>query len=214
MSDYIWRVREQFAGKKLPKTREGVSQAIAAAREGRTPVVVADHSDRTGNSTHILEELIRQKARKFCIATLADEKAIEEIKAKAKAGDNISIDVGGYADEYAGKPVRIDGQVEFLGKYGRFDTVVVLRFGDNNRVILTPLLHQVTGTDIFEPLGIPLADLDIIVLKSRVHFRRGYVENGFAESVVWIDAPGLGPADLTGIPYQNIPKDLYPLTRR
>ncbi|MFH1574348.1 MAG: M81 family metallopeptidase [Acidobacteriota bacterium] len=214
MSDYIWRVREQFAGKKLPKTREGVSQAIAAAREGRTPVVVADHSDRTGNSTHILEELIRQKARKFCITTLADEKAIEEIKAKAKAGDNISIDVGGYADEYAGKPVRIDGQVEFWGKYGRFDTVAVLRFGDNNRVILTPLLHQVTDTDIFEPLGIPLADLDIIVLKSRVHFRRGYVENGFAKSVVWIDAPGLGPADLSGIPYQNIPKDLYPLTQR
>jgi len=211
MSDYIWRVREQFAGKKLPKTREGVAQAIAAARAGRKPVVVADHSDRTGNSTWILEELIRQGARNFCITTLADGKAIEELKAKAKVGDTVSISVGGYADQYAGRPVKIDGSLEFLGKYGRFDTVAVLRFGDNNRVILTPLLHQVTDTAIFEPLGIKLSDVDIIVLKSRVHFRRGYVENGFAKEVVWIDAPGLGPADLTGIPYKNIPQDLYPL---
>jgi len=211
MSDYIWRLREQFAGKKLPKTREGVAQAIAAANTDRKPVVVADHSDRTGNSSWILEELIRQGAKNFCITTLADAKAIEEIKAKAKVGDQISVHVGGYADQYAGKPVKIDGKVEFLGKYGRYDTVAVLLFGNNNRIILTPLLDQVTDTDIFEPLGIKLSDLDIIVLKSRVHFRRGYVENGFAKEIVWIDAPGLGPADLTGIPYQNIPKDLYPL---
>jgi microcystin degradation protein MlrC len=214
MSDYVWRVRERFAGKTLPKTREGVAEAIAAAAAGRTPVVVADHSDRTGNSTHILEELVRQGARNFCITTLADGKAIEEIKAEAKVGDTVSVMVGGYADEYAGNPVRIDGRVEFLGRYGQFETAAVLLFGDNNRVILTPLLHQVTDTDIFGRLGIDLGDLDIIVLKSRVHFRRGYVENGLAGEVVWIDAPGLGPADLTGIPYKNIPKGLYPLDKR
>jgi microcystin degradation protein MlrC len=214
MSDYIWRVREQFAGKTLPKTREGVAEAIAAAKAGAKPVVVADHSDRTGNSTHILAELIRQGAAKFCITTLADSKAIDEISAKARAGDRLTVNVGGYADEYAGKPVTIDGKVEYLGRYGHFETVAVLLFGNNNRVILTPLLHQVTDTDIFAPLGIKLDDVDIIVLKSRVHFRRGFVENGFAKSVVWIEAPGLGPSDLAGIPYKNIPKGLYPLTVR
>ena len=211
MSDYIWRLREQFAGKKIPKVKEGVTQAIAAAKAGRKPVVVADHSDRTGNSSWILEELIRQGAGNFCITTLADARAIDEIKAKAQVGDTLGVSVGGYADQYAGRPVRIEGKVEYLGKYERFPTVAVLHFGNNNRVILTPLLEQVTDTDIFAPLGIKLADLDIIVLKSRVHFRRGYVENGFAKEIVWIDAPGLGPADLTGIPYKNIPKDLYPL---
>ncbi|HDT13775.1 MAG TPA: hypothetical protein ENO03_05385, partial [Candidatus Aminicenantes bacterium] len=101
----------------------------------------------------------------------------------------------------------------FLDRLGRFETAAVILFGDNNRVILTPLLHQVTDTGIFGRLGIDLADLDIIVLKSRVHFRRGYVENGLAGEVVWIDAPGLGPADLTGVPYQNVPPGLYPLTK-
>jgi microcystin degradation protein MlrC len=65
MAAYIWRVRADFAGRKLPKTEEGVALAVAAARTGKTPVVIADHADRTGNSTHILEALIRQEAANF-----------------------------------------------------------------------------------------------------------------------------------------------------
>jgi len=210
MSDFIWRKREVFAGKKLPKTRKGVALALQAIKEGKTPIVIADHSDRTGGSTHILEELIRQGGRNFCIATLRDERAIEKIKAKSKVGDSISIDVGGYSDQFAGKPVRIDGVITFQDKYGT-DTVVVIGFGDNNHLILTPHLHQVTGTDIYASLSIDLNTIDIFVLKSRVHFRRGYYETGFAKAIFEVDAPGLGPADLTTLPYKNVPKDLYPL---
>ena len=35
MSDFIWKKREEFAGKTLPKTEEGVRLAIAAARAGK-----------------------------------------------------------------------------------------------------------------------------------------------------------------------------------
>ena len=213
MSNYIWRMRKAFAGRKLPKTREGVALAVAAAKAGKTPVVIADHSDRTGGSTHILKELIEQGAKNFCITTLRDEKAIKEIQSKAKVGDMISIDVGGYSDKFAGNPVRIKGKVEFLGEYGR-ETVAVLVFGENSRVILTPQLRQVTDVGIFTPLGIKLETLDIIVLKSRVHFRRGYHETGLAGAIFEVDAPGWGPADLTVLPYKNIPKDIYPIYRR
>jgi microcystin degradation protein MlrC len=213
MSDYIWRRRKVFAGKKLPKTKEGVALAVAAARAGKTPVVIADHSDRTGGSTHILEELIKQGAENFCIATLRDEKAIDEIKANYKTGASVSIDVGGYSDKFAGNPVRIEGKVEFLGDYAR-GTVAVLVFGKNNRVILTPQLMQVTTTGIFKPLGIDIDTLDIIVLKSRVHFRRGFHETDLAGAIFEVDAPGWGPADLTALPYKNIPKDIYPVYKK
>lgn len=214
MSDYIWRMREVFAGKTLPKTKEGVALAIAAAKAGQTPVVIANHSDRTGGSTHILEELILQGAKNFCIATLRDEKAIDEIQAKAEAGDKIIIDVGGWTDKYAGNPVRIEGRVEFLGEYRRRATMAVLLFGENNRVILTPQLTQVTSPDFFKPLGIDVENLDIVVLKSRVHFRRGYHETGLAGAIFEVDAPGWGPADLTTLPYENIPKDIYPVYKK
>jgi len=214
MSDYIWRVREVFAGKKLPKTQEGVALAIAAAKVGQTPVVIADHSDRTGGSIHILEELILQGAKNFCIATLRDEKAIDEIRAKANIGEEISVDVGGWTDKYAGNPVRIDGRVEFLGEYGRRGTMIALLFGENNRVILTPQLTQVTTPDFFDRLGIDVKNLDIVVLKSRVHFRRGFHETGLAGAIFEVDAPGWGPADLTTLPYKNIPKDIYPIYKK
>jgi len=211
MSAYIWRVRAEFAGRKLPKTDDGVAMAVAAARAGTTPVVIADHADRTGNSTHILEALIRQEAANFCIATIADKKCLDEIVAKAAVGQSVTVDVGGYADRFAGRPVSVKGTVEFLGEYGRFDTVAVLHFGDNNRVIVTPTLHQVTTPEIFETLGIDIDECDIISLKSRVHFRRGFHETGLAGAIFEIDTPGLGPADLTTLEYKNVPKDLYPL---
>ena len=211
MSDFIWKQRVQFAGKRIPKTEEGVRLALAAARAGKRPVVVADQGDRTGNSTHILAELIKQGGRNFCMTTIADDKAIAAIQGEAKVGDRVSVEVGGYADAFAGRPVRIDGVVEYLEKYGKLGTVAVLRFGDNNRVILTPVLLQVTDPGIFPALGIDLSKLDLVVLKSRVHFRRGFVEDGLAGAVFEVDAPGLGPADLTTVPYKNIPKGLYPL---
>lgn len=213
MNDYIWRVRYEFAGKRLPKTRAGVAQAIRAARAGQTPVVIADHSDRTGGSTHILEELLRQGGLNFCITTLRDERAIEKIQTDHEVGDRVKLELGGYSDKYAGNPVPVTGRVTFAGEYSR-DPTVVLSLQNNNWIILTQNLMQITDTDIFEPLGIPLEKLDIIVLKSRVHFRRGYHETGFARTILEVDAPGWGPADLTVLPYQNIPKDIYPVYRR
>jgi microcystin degradation protein MlrC len=214
MSDYIWRVRAEFAGKKLPKTKEGVAKAMAAAAAGKSPVVIADHSDRTGNSTHILEALIEQGASDFCIATISDKKGLEKIEASAKVGDTVTVDVGGYADQYAGNPVTIEGKVEFLGQYGQFEKTAVLGFGKNNRVIITPTLHQVTTPAIFGALGIDIDQCKIVSLKSRVHFRRGFHETGLAGAIFEVDAPGLGPADLSALDYKNVPKDLYPIYKK
>ncbi len=215
MSDFIWRMRHDFAGKRLPGTAEGVRLGIEAAEAGKTPVVLADHSDRTGNSTHILAELIRQDAANFCIASIADKKLIDRmVQSGRKAGDSVDIMVGGYADTYAGEPVAIRGTLEYFDKYNRFDKVALVRFGRNNTVIITPDLQQVTNTAILDRLGLDLDDIDIIVLKSRVHFRIGFYENGLAGEIILVDAPGLGPADLTTIEYKNIRKDIYPVYRK
>lgn len=215
MSEYIWRVRHEFAGKKLPGPAEGVELSIKAVKEGKTPVVIADHSDRTGNSTHILAELISQGAGNFCIATIADRKLIEQLSdSGTEAGSSVNVMVGGYADEYAGEPVAIEGTLEYFDTYGRYEKTAVIRFGNNNTVIITPELHQVTDTRILGAMGLDIDDINIISLKSRVHFRRGFYENGLAGAIYEVDAPGLGPADLTTIEYENIPDDIYPVYRR
>lgn len=219
MNDYIWRVREAFADESLPGTEEGVTRAIEAAEAGRRPVVIADHADRIGDSTHVLRELIRQDASRFAVATITDARAVERIESEATVGDRITVDVGGHAERYAGAPVTLDAEVEYLGSYeGRFrgdETIAVLRFGDDNRVIVTPDLHQVTSPRIFDAIGIDFEDeIDVVAIKSRVHFRRGFVETDVAGEVVRVDAPGLGPADLTNLDYENVPEDLYPIGDR
>jgi len=225
MSDYIWSLREPFAGKILPKTKEGVKRAIAAARAGKTPVGIADHSDRTGDSTHILNELVVQGAENFCVITIADEGAIEEISGKAKVGDTVTQEVGGYATEWSGKPMEITGIVEFLGECSfkmmgpmgrgatmRLGKTAVLGFGENCHVVVSPNLHQVLDDAPFAALGLDLKDLDIISIKSRVHFRAFYDE--VAGEIIEIDAPGLGPADVTQHIFENAPEGLYPFVRK
>ncbi len=224
VSDYIWSLREPFAGKRIPKTREGVELAIRAAREGKRPVIVADHSDRTGDSTHILRELIAQGAENFAVATIADERALEEISS-AKVGDHLEVMVGGQAHPLSGEPVRISGRLEYLGGCEyihpgpmgkgarvRLSRVAVIGFGANNHVIITPTLHQLIDDAIFPALGLNLDSLDIIAIKSRVHFRAYFQE--VAGAIIEVDAPGLGPADLTQLDYRNIPEDIYPVGRK
>ncbi|MFB6221275.1 MAG: M81 family metallopeptidase [Halolamina sp.] len=219
MADYIWRVRDPFANKSLPETVEGVGRAIEAAASGRTPVVLADHADRIGDSTHVLRELREQGASRFTVATINDAEAVRTIEAEASVGERVTVEVGGHAERLAGEPVKIEGDVEYLGGYdggySSYETIAVLRFGDDNRVVITPELHQVTSPEIFDELGIPFEDeVDILAIKSRVHFRRGFVETGLAGEVIRVDAPGIGPADLTQLDYENVPSDLYPLRER
>ena len=217
ISDSVWEQREPFANKSLPDTETGVQQAIDAAEAGDTPVVLADHADRIGDSTHVLRELVEQGASEFVVATINDEAAIEEIADTAGEGDRVTVAVGGHAERLAGEPVELDAEVEYLGSYAtdrsHYERVAVLRFGAGNRVILTPELHQVTTPDILDDLGISYED-SIIAIKSRVHFRRGFVETGVAGEVVVVDAPGIGPADLTELDYQHVPAELYPLSER
>lgn len=225
VSDYIWSLREPFAGKRIPKTREGVEQAIRAAREGRRPVILADHSDRTGDSTHILKELMAQGAENFVVATIADERAIDEISRRAEVGERVEVMLGGYAHPLSGEPVKISGVVEYLGPCEyihkgpmargakvRLGKVAVLGLGLNNHVIVTPTLHQVIDDAIFPALGLDLKNIEIIAIKSRVHFRAFFKD--LAGAIIEVDAPGLGPADLTQLEYNNIPDEIYPIGRK
>lgn len=222
MSDYIWNLKEPFAGKKLPKTEEGVKKAIALAEKKQTPVIIADHSDRMGDSTWITLELMKQGASNFCVATISDHKAIQKIMSQGSIGDQVTVNVGGHSPRYSGEPVEITGKVEYLaeleyqavgpmgkGSVNKLGVSAVLGFGENNHVIITPTLHQLLDNAVFKAVGLDFEELSIVTIKSRVHFRAFY-EN-LDGAIVVIDAPGLGPADLSQHEYKNLPETIYPL---
>jgi len=219
MSEWIWRRREDLLNAtKILSIADGVKQARQHAAEGRKPVVLADHSDRSGYATWILEQVIAQGLSRTLIATVADEQAIQALQdAGVQAGQDFDMAVGGRVDPSAGEPVRIQGRIVHVGHKGtgaqRYLNNVNIAFGDGNLLVLSRFLVQVKELDEIARLGTRAEDFDILAIKSRVHFRRGFDDSGFARSILVVepDQPFLGTVRLDGLAYENLDlQDFYP----
>jgi microcystin degradation protein MlrC len=214
MATWAWRRREDL----LKTTRvypipEGVKLAKQAVARGATPVVLADHSDRSGYATWVLREVIEQGLSDVLIATVADAKAIDALKAGGvKAGDPFDMDVGGLVDESAGAPVRVKGTV--VGAVEAYGTLwVSVGFGRGNVLLLSRYLTQVMEPTALQGPGWKVDQFKVIAIKSRVHFRRGFDDSGFAKTILLVEPvePFLGTVRLEGLPYQNVDlKKFYP----
>jgi microcystin degradation protein MlrC len=207
LSQAIWRRREALLGStKIHSVQKGVALAKRAVADGATPVVLADHSDRSGYATWLLREIVAQDLSNTLIATIADARATAKLKAMgAKAGDIFDMEVGGLADESAGEPVRIQGTIlNAVDGYGQF--WVCIRFGRNNVLILTTYLVQIMEPFSLRALGLDIAAFEVMAIKSRVHFRRGFDDNGFARTILLVEPeqPFLGTTHLDKLPYRNV----------
>jgi microcystin degradation protein MlrC len=214
MAAAAWRQRKALLDTaKVYPIPEGVKLAKEAVARGATPVVLADHSDRSGSATWILKEVVEQDLSDVLIATIADRKAVMAVKAKAlKAGDPFDMEVGGLADESAGQPVRLKGTIAGITEaYGMLWPSVA--FGKGNVVLLSEYLTQITDPAELKGPDFSIDQFKVIAIKSRVHFRRGFDDSGFAKTILLVEPiePFLGTVRLDGLPYKNIDlKKFYP----
>ena len=113
MAASAWRRREALLGSTTVHTiADGVARAKQAVERGETPVVLADHSDRSGYGTWLLREIVAQGLARTLVMTITDKPTTEALKsAGAKPGDPFDAAVGGRFDPSAGEPVRIQGTV-------------------------------------------------------------------------------------------------------
>jgi len=212
MSEYIWRVREELFSEELVQPDVAATRAAAAFAAGATPIVFADYSDRSGDATHILHEIVDQNLSGVLVATIRDEGVLASLEQnKAKVGDLFNMDVGGFAGPASGTPVSISGTLSYLGPGVGFDEVAVVEFGDRNSLIITPALMQVLWTEELQFGPLDPDNFDSFVVKSRVHFRRGFDETGYAKTIIIVDAPGpfVGTIHLDDLPYENVTLENY-----
>jgi len=203
----IWRQREALLkSSRIHSIADGVALAKQAVAKAAVPVVLADHSDRSGYATWLLREIVAQGLSNTLIATVADAKATARLKAiGARAGDSFDMEIGGLADESAGEPVRIQGTIlNAVEGYGQF--WVCIQFGRNNVLILSTYLVQIMEPFSLKALGLDIGSFEVIAIKSRVHFRRGFDDNGFAKTILLVEPsePFLGTTRLDKLPYQNV----------
>jgi microcystin degradation protein MlrC len=86
MAETIWRQRQALlTSTKIHTIPEGVALARRAVQRGETPVVLADHSDRSGYATWLLREIIAQDLSNTLIATLTDAAATAKLKAQGQS---------------------------------------------------------------------------------------------------------------------------------
>lgn len=225
LAKLAWEKREYLTGKaeaSLYSVEEGVSLALERAKKASKPIIILDHADRTNDTTFVLTELMAQGAKNTALPLFfSPEEA--KICVEAGVGNIVKLEVGGSTGWRDGGPVELEGRVLWAGK-GKYIGTGPMRVNqeidhgntailDVNGIWLQLVSRKASliDEDPIIQFGYETQDFDIIVSKSKTHFRAVYEEVG--EEIIIIDAPGQCPADTSVFDYRNVPQGIYPLTR-
>ena len=206
MDDFFWSVREDFAVGGYPPPDEAALLVARAVARGESPVAVGDHSDRPGDATHILKAFEAARIPNVLYGTITSPATLEAMAASGmSAGDAFDMEIGGFTPS-GGTPARIQGTVAYFGEGFGYERIASVSFGNDNLVILTPTYEQVLYPKDFAIGSIDPDAYDVFVVKSRVHFRRGFDETGYAKTIVVVEAPEpfVGTTFLDALPYENV----------
>lgn len=224
LAGYAWERRERLTrGPGLYSVRDGVALAIEKGKTARKPICILDHSDRLNDTTFVLHELIRQDAQDAAMPLLYDPEAARACLAAGR-GNEVDVPAGSKSSPQAGGPVRLKGRVEWAGEKKYMGTGP-MSYGKEQDLGLCAIV-QVGGVwvqlvsrrtslideDPITQFGRRTNDFKIIVSKSKTHFRAVYEK--VAEEIITVDAPAYSPADLSVFEYRNVPRGVYPITRK
>ncbi len=220
-ADMIYAARQElYHPLQVYALRNGVERAIEKGRSASRPVVLLEHADRMNDSTYGLRELLRQGATSAAVPYLWDPQAAAEVVRQGK-GARVQLEVGGFTSAQAGGPVILEGIVRFAGDkqyrvtgpmgHGRLLSLGPTAVIDAGGIVVTITSNPVTAIDAdpFTQFGMRAKDFDVILLRSKTHFRAVY--ESLAEEIIIIDTPDWGPYDLTSLPYKHVNRaEVYP----
>ena len=223
LADRAWQNRKRLTrGENLYTVRDGVRYAIDKSKTVSKPIIILDHADRTNDTTFVLQELLAQRAQNVALPLLCDPEAARICNEKG-VGSEVELEVGGRTGWRDGGPVKVKGKVLWAG-VGRYIGTGPMRRGqetdlgpmaiirvDGVWLQVTTFKASLIDEDPIKQFGYKTEDFDIIVTKSKTHFRAVYEKVG--EEIVIVDAPGQCPADVSVFQYKNVPPGVYPLTR-
>lgn len=202
------------------------ADAIALARKlhrsGR-PVVLADLQDNpgaggTGDTTGLLNAMADARLDRAVLAVLYDPAAAATAHALG-TGASTRMALGGHVGGPGSTPFVANVTIEQLGS-GQFagtgpmyrgnpmnyGAMALLRLEQGPLVIVGSVNTQAGDVSILRHLSIDPAAMDIIALKSGVHFRAAF--EPLASAVLVVKEDGANPADYSRLPYRHVPDTL------
>ncbi|MDK8872722.1 M81 family metallopeptidase [Paracoccus sp. SSJ] len=191
---------------------QAMADLAAHPATGR-PVVLLEHADRMNDSTHLLRALLGRDVGRVMVPFLLDPQTAAQAHA-AGAGARIAVRLGGKSAPETGGPVEAAAEVLWTGAKsftvsGRYQQgsfvdlglTALLRIGRVRVSVVSHFAFAVDG-DPFTIFGERAQDYDVILLRSKTHFRDFY--EPLAERILVVDTPDLGPADVRLIPYRRL----------
>lgn len=194
---------------------EGAFADIAAAPAQGKPIILLEHADRMNDSTHLLRAILGRDLGRVNFPFLRDEETAAQACA-AGAGADIDIRLAGRSSPEAGGPIEARAKVLWAGpksyrttgrvKHGEFVDLGPTALLDIQgvRVSVVSRSNFAIDGDPFYIFGETPEDYDVIVLRSKTHFRDFY--EPAADRIIVVDTPDLGPADLDRIPFAQLDK--------
>lgn len=214
------RIRAERHALYRPLKVYGVEEAMdhvcarlaATAQPGR-PYVLLEHADRMNDSTYLLAALLHRRVPRAAVPFIWDAQAAEAAF-KAGAGSPVGLRLGGHSSHRAGPTLEVQARVVWAGplRYrvsGAYmhgmpvdlGMAALLDVEGISVSVVSRFAFAVDG-DAFTVFGLRPEDFDVIVLRSKTHFRSFY--EPLAEEILIVDTPDYGAADLTQLPYQRL----------
>lgn len=222
LSNRIRAAREELY---RPQDLAGVEATIQTATnlvaDGHRPVVILEHADRGNDSTYVLGQLLQRRTPRVIVPYITDPVAAIAAS-NAGVGGQLMTALGGRSSDLAGEPALLGGTVLFSGEKSYIATGP-LRTGERLDLGLCAVIDTGVATviiiskpvvamddDPFRQFGLDIDNFDIIVLRSKTHFRAAYEK--LAAHILVAETPDFGRADLTALSYVNTPEDVYPFS--
>ena len=222
MSDLIWNMRERLYPKDSVFTVDaGISRAMEVSKNSSKPAVILEHADRMNDSTYVLHELVKTEHIRAAVPYLFDpESALLAIK--TGINNRVSLSIGGKTSVKAGAPVSVEatvlrtGEPEFTmgGGMGRgrpvnLGNTAIVKVGE---IIIWLISSNISAINLdpFEQFGFNHREFEIILLRSKTHFRAVWERE--ACEIIIADTPDWGPALLDKLDYRQVRKGVFPIS--
>ncbi len=222
MAKRCWELRDGlFRRELIHDVQGGVDRALTVAARSDKPVCILEHADRLNDSTYVLKELIRRGVGRAYAPFMFDP-ALATAAVRAGAGATLDMAMFGKSSDRAGG--AISGPAKVLQarplKFkitGPLKTGMTIDLGDAALLEIGGVLVSVVSAqwsaidmDCFTQFDLDPKDFDVILLRSKTHFRELY--EPLCAEIVIVDTPDWGPAELKALPYEYLPTGVYPVS--
>ncbi len=223
VAQFGWDNREKFT-RQLTSIEDGVAMA---KDHDRLPVIYADAGDNpggggTGRSTDLLKALVEADAQNVLYGSYFDRPLAQAAHA-AGMGATFTAEFNTLPGTPSDFPLTYEAEVvglhdgNIVGRLGLFagrqlhlGPCAAIRIGGITVVVISDR-NQTADPVFFEMFGIDIGKAQTVVVKSRGHFRAGFIPWFPPERVYEIDTDGLVSPILHRRQWQNLPRPVFPL---